>query len=193
MTGLSPNHRSLGGFLSLRSALLPIWPAKNYRITNGYTGLCVGRIAIWTHELLASYSALWTLNSPWLKHVWYRLAPHMENRETIGSLNLLHWSLTRAWSAGLNTWAFDTKVSLGWRLSLFNSPYPVATWWADEIAIIYLPGTATRFFKNFRLTLTSWVGYYLLSSITHWDGLMYVFEPNRLMIKIIIATTDQTS
>ena len=111
MTGLSPNHRSLGGFLSLRSALLPIWPVKNYRITNGYTGLCVGRIAIWTHELLASYSALWTLNSPWLKHVWYRLAPHMENRETIGSLNLLHWSLTRAWSAGLNTWAFLHKKS----------------------------------------------------------------------------------
>ena len=136
MTGLSPNHRSLGGFLSLRSALLPIWPAKNYRITNGYTGLCVGRIAIWTHELLASYSALWTLNSPWLKHVWYRLAPHMENRETIGSLNLLHWSLTRAWSAGLNTWAFLHKKSpSGSTWVYITRPILSRLEWADEILI----------------------------------------------------------
>ena len=145
----------------------------------------------WT---LGELLRLWTLNSPWLKHVWYRLAPHMENRETIGSLNLLHWSLTCAWSAGLNTWAFLYKQSPSGSTGVYiTHPILSRLEWADEILIFHLPRTATRFFKFFRLTLTSWVGYYLLSSITHWGGLMYVFKPNRLMIKITISMAGQTS
>ena len=130
----------------------------------------------------------WTLNLPWLKHVWYRQAPRMENRETIGSLNPLHWSLTRAWSAGLNTWAFLQKSPLGSTWVYITRPILSRLERSDEIltsTFLALPQGFTDLWDSSDLVEPGffiyfakipWVGYYLLSSITHWGGLMYVFS-----------------